>query len=347
MESLPWESKETRAYAWLGLPKVSKNEKVPGVVLVHGGGGTAFKNWVQEWNDRGFAAISIAVEGQIDKKVKNEKSKKMAWGKHQWAGPHRIGIFADTHKPLQDQWMYHAVSQTILANSLLRSLPQVEDSKVGLMGTSWGGIISSIVMGIDQRFAFVIPAYGCGFLNEADNHYKPALANNSGYLNAWEAGHRFNRARMPVLWFSWPGDKHFPMEILRKSYQATAGPNMVSLVPQMGHGHGPAWSRPESYAFAKRVLNSGKIWCQRLDSALLDGQAYARFQSDKVLEKAELVHTTDLGFTGKRIWTRTPIRLQKKADTWLADWPLPDGTTAWFINIQSGGLIVSSDYHDG
>jgi hypothetical protein len=79
----------------------------------------------------------------------------------------------------------------------------------------------------------------------------------------------------------------------------------------------------------------------------LDGQAYARFQSDKVLEKAELVHTTDLGFTGKRIWTRTPIRLQKKADTWLADWPLPDGTTAWFINIQSGGLIVSSDYHDG
>ncbi|MDC3282740.1 acetylxylan esterase [Opitutales bacterium] len=347
MESLPWEGKETRAYAWLGLPKVSKNEKVPGVVLVHGGGGTAFKNWVQEWNDRGFAAISIAVEGQIDKKVKNEKSKKMAWGKHQWAGPHRIGIFADTHKPLRDQWMYHAVSQTILANSLLRSLPQVDESKVGLMGTSWGGIISSIVMGIDQRFAFVIPVYGCGFLNEAGNHYKPALANNSGYLNAWEAGHRFNRARMPVLWFSWPEDKHFPMEILRKSYQATAGPNMVSLVPQMGHGHGPAWSRQESYAFAKRVLKSGKIWCRRLDSALLDGQAYARFQSDEVLEKAELVHTTDLGFTGKRIWTRTPIRLQKKADAWLADWPLPDGTTAWFINVESSGLVVSSDYHDG
>ena len=74
--------------------------------------------------------------------------------------------------------MYHAVSQTILANSLLRSLPEVEDEQVGLMGVSWGGIISSIVLGIDQRFAFTIPVYGCGYLNEADNHYKPALSNN-------------------------------------------------------------------------------------------------------------------------------------------------------------------------
>ena len=76
MESLVWEGKETRAYAWLGLPKVSKNEKVPGVVLVHGGGGSAFKQWVEEWNERGFAAISIAVEGQIDKKVKNDQGKR-------------------------------------------------------------------------------------------------------------------------------------------------------------------------------------------------------------------------------------------------------------------------------
>ena len=39
---------------------------VPGVVLVHGGGGTAFSEWVTEWTNRGYAAISIAVEGQTD-----------------------------------------------------------------------------------------------------------------------------------------------------------------------------------------------------------------------------------------------------------------------------------------
>ena len=60
---LPWQGKPTKVFAWLGLPK-NRAGKVPGVVLVHGGGGTAFKEWVQKWNDHGFAAISIAVEGR-------------------------------------------------------------------------------------------------------------------------------------------------------------------------------------------------------------------------------------------------------------------------------------------
>src|SRR3954471_22319806 len=36
----PWRGKATRAFAWLGLPEVKPGEKVPGMVLVHGGGGT-------------------------------------------------------------------------------------------------------------------------------------------------------------------------------------------------------------------------------------------------------------------------------------------------------------------
>ena len=344
-DALPYEGKNTRAYAWLGLPKKTVG-KVPGVVLVHGGGGSAFKEWVQHWNRNGFAAISMAVEGQTDRKISKEGQKK-AWEKHQWAGPSRVGVFGDSSKELKNQWMYHAVSQTILANSLLRSLPEVEDEQVGLMGVSWGGIISSIVLGIDQRFAFTIPVYGCGYLNEADNHYKPALSNNNVYLKGWEAGHRLSLATMPVLWLSWPGDKHFPMEILKKSYDQCGSENMVSLVPNMGHGHGSAWSRPESYAFAKSVLARGKIWCERLESGVLQNQLFAKFKTDRELDSATLVHSTDDGYTGHRKWTETPIRLLKKDGIWLADWPLPESTTGWYINVESDGLIVSSEYHSG
>ena len=117
-DALPYEGKNTRSYAWLGLPKKTTG-KAPGVVLVHGGGGSAFKEWVDRWNKHGFAAISIAVEGQTDKKVLSDHRKKV-WEKHQWAGPSRTGVFGDSHKELKNQWMYHAVSQTILANSLLR-----------------------------------------------------------------------------------------------------------------------------------------------------------------------------------------------------------------------------------
>src|SRR5262249_45120269 len=139
-DSLPYRGKPTRVFAWYGAPE-KRPGKVPGIVLVHGGGGTAYKEWVQKWNEHGFAAISIAVEGQTD-----EPDPKTRWKRHAWAGPERDGIYADTSQPLADQWMYHAVADTVLANSLICSFPEVDPDKVGLMGTSWGGVITSTVI---------------------------------------------------------------------------------------------------------------------------------------------------------------------------------------------------------
>lgn len=68
-DALPYEGKPTRVFAWIGIPEgASPSNQVPGVVLVHGGGGTAYKEWVEKWNACGYAAISIAVEGQTDTK---------------------------------------------------------------------------------------------------------------------------------------------------------------------------------------------------------------------------------------------------------------------------------------
>lgn len=136
-DALDWKGKPTKVFAWLGLPE-NYSGKVPGIVLVHGGGGTAFKAWVQKWNEQGFAALSIAVEGQIDVKDPDSKDRAKSWKQHEWPGPHRHGIYGDSSEPLKDQWMYHAVADTILANSLLRSLPEVDAKKVGVAGISWG-----------------------------------------------------------------------------------------------------------------------------------------------------------------------------------------------------------------
>jgi cephalosporin-C deacetylase-like acetyl esterase len=88
-----------------------------------------------------------------ENKVKGRSS----WARHAFAGPARDGTFADTKLPLKEQWMYHALADTMLANSLLRSLPEVDASKIGVMGISWGGVITSTVIGLDERFAFGIP----------------------------------------------------------------------------------------------------------------------------------------------------------------------------------------------
>ena len=345
-DALPWKGKPTKAFGWLGIP-AKRDGKIPGVVLVHGGGGTAFKDWVRRWNDRGFAAISIAVEGQSDRRAgEGDEKTETGWLRHEWAGPQRRGIYNDSGEPLKDQWMYHAVSQTILANSLLRSLPEVDSDKVGLMGISWGGVITSTVLGIDTRFAFAIPTYGCGDLGTAENVYGRVLGKNNVYRQVWDPMLYLQRAKMPVLWFSWPEDSHFPMDCLAASYHATSGPRQVTLIPKMGHGHGPPWNAQDSYAFADSVVNTGKPWCRQTGVDLQDGKAQASFASTKPLDRTLLVSTTDTGFTGKRKWMETPATLERKGDEWTASAKLPKGTTAWFLNAYSGKLVVSSDYQE-
>ena len=339
-DALPWQGKPTKVFAWWGLPG-KRQGKVPGMVLIHGGGGTAFKEWVTKWNDRGFAAISIAVEGQTDQR---DATNSKAWQRHAWAGPARNGIYGDSAAPLKDQWMYHAVADTILANSLLRSLPEVDADKVGLMGISWGGVIASTVIGIDSRFAFAIPTYGCGHLYDDPNQYARALANNQLYREVWDPMVRLDRARMPVLWFSWPEDQHFALDCQAASYRAAPGPHMVSLIPGMKHGHGSGWNPPDSYAFAESIVREGKPWCAQTSVKVETGTASCEFTSAKTLDHALLISTTDTGFTGARKWIQSPAQLSEVGKVWRVTAPLPKGTTAWFINVHSGGLTASSEF---
>lgn len=346
-DALPWKGKPTKVFAWLGMPKSSR-AKVPGVVLVHGGGGTAFKEWVTRWNDRGYAAISIAVEGQTDQKGVRGKpgSIPTGWEQHDGYGPWRTGIYADTDQPLADQWMYHAVADTVLANSLLRSLPEVDEKKVGLMGVSWGGVITSTAVGLDPRFAFAIPVYGCGRLYTSDNQYGRSLSHNEIYKQVQDPMQHLEKAAMPILWLSWPKDEHFPLDCLAASSGAAAGPQQMSLIPGMGHGHESAWNRPESYAFADSVVQTGTPWYRQTESGL-DGNTFrVSFESARDFDRAVLVSTTDTGYTGKRSWAETPAFLAREGTLWAASADLPAGTTGWFINLISDDLVATSGYQE-
>lgn len=343
-EALPWQGKPTRVFAWIGLP-ARRTGKVPGVVVVHGGGGTAFKEWVQKWNDQGFAAISIAVEGQTD--VNENKAKgRPTWARHAFSGPARDGTFADTKLPLKEQWMYHALADTMLAHSLLRSLPEVDASKIGVMGISWGGVITSTVIGLDERFAFGIPTYGCGHLFDAENHWGKALHDNEGYIKTWDGMNYAERVKMPVLWLSWPQDAHFPLGCQAEHYRQTPGPRMVSLITKMGHSHPAGWNPPDSYAFAKSVVETGRPWGNSPSATTKDGYAIAVFHSAKPITKAVLVSTTDRGFTGARKWVETPAAAASGGGGTTASAPLPPGTTAWYVNAYAGALTLTSDYQE-
>jgi dienelactone hydrolase len=338
-DGLDYQGKPTKVFAWLGIPE-KREGKVPAVVLVHGGGGAASKTWVQNWNSQGYAAISISFEGQMD----YDPALK-GYGKTPNGGPARPGIFGDSAAPIKDQWMYHAVADAILGAALLRSLPEVDPAKVGICGCSWGGIITSTVIGIDNRYVFAIPVYGCGGLDAIPNHYGGTLGGNEVYKKVWDANLRLDRARMPILWHSWPQDAHFSMEAVNNSRKkAGSKESILCLVPGMGHGN--LEHRPEWFAFADSVIKDGKPWIQEKSSKLESGKVQASFVSSKSLESAVLVSTTGTGHTGTRTWVETPATVTQIGSLWVADAAVPAGTTACFINVKNGPLTISSDYFE-
>ena len=345
-ESVPWRGRSTRVFAWLGVPESAGGGKVPGVVLVHGGGGTAFKEWVAKWNERGFAAISIATEGQTDRRAEGAPKGGSQWLRHPEGGPAREGIYADSAEPLEDQFMYHAVAATIRAHSLLRSLPEVDAARIGVSGISWGGVITSTVIGIDARFAFAVPIYGCGHLADAENQWGRALGANALYREVWDPMVRIWRAKLPVLWLSWPGDSHFPLDCQAETYRAAPGPRMVSLIPGMRHSHPAGWNPPDGYAFAESIVREGRPWCVSQAVTREGSVVGVGFATARMLESAVLLSTADRGFTGSRTWTETPASLIREGATWRATATLPSGTTAWFVNVRAAGLTVSSDFQE-
>ncbi|KKL21822.1 hypothetical protein LCGC14_2441600, partial [marine sediment metagenome] len=329
-DALDYNGSATRVFAYVGVPAgASSGNPVPCVIMIHGGGGTASVGQVTKWTDRGYAAISLAVEG---------KSSAMP-------GPARSGIYNDYRDTLENQWMYHAVADAVLANSLMGSLPQVDANKVGVMGWSWGGVICSTVMGIDTRLAFSIPVNGCGHLYDSRNHWGNGLYDDNVYKQVWDPMIRMHRATMPAMWYSYEADFHFPLDCQAETYHASPGERMVTVVPGIGHA---SYEMDDCYAFTESIFNEVSLWCLQESLTLNGNTADVVFKSTKTLTESKLVYTTDTGFAGDGMtWVITPAALADNGDgTWTATAVLPAGTTGWFVNVMSGTLVVSSDYQE-
>ncbi|MDF7808789.1 Ig-like domain-containing protein [Pontiellaceae bacterium B12219] len=342
----------TRFYAYVGLPEeAGSSNQVPAIIIVHGGGGTAYSSYVETWNSYGYAAISIATEGQTDDTATAEDiaagNNVGNWYKHEAAGPSRNGIYGDSGvSPITDQFMYHAVADAVLANSLLRSLPEVDENRVGIMGASWGGVITSTTIGIDDRLAYAIPIYGCGHLYDQDNHWGRALVDNEVYKTIWDPMVRMQYATLPTLWYSWPSDIHFGLDSQAKTYAASPAVHMVSSIPGLGHNYA-TFESETAKAYADSIVFEGTPWCVQESVSAAGNRVSVTFQSTKTLDSATLISTTDSGLQSERIWTATPAALVDDGDgRYVTTAALPENTTAWFMNVSYGNAVATSDYQD-
>ncbi len=339
-DGLEYKGKPTRVFAYLGMPKVPAGTKVPGIVLVHGGGGTAFEAWVRLWNARGYAAIAMDNCGTVPEGEYGN------WKAHDHSGPGCNDTFGNIELPAKDNWTYQAVATVMLANSLLRSLPGVDRNRIGVTGISWGGYLTCITAGVDSRFKYAVPVYGCGFLGDnstwLDTFQGMGETNRAKWLSMWDPSVYVGHAKMPVLWVTGTNDFAYPMDSLRKTYRLLDGKATLCLRIAMPHGHGGAGERPEEiYAFAKTFSEKGlplaKVKATQQDAK----QAWSEYTSKSPIKIAELVYTKDTGKWPERKWESLPAKVDSKR----VSAELPDGVKVFYFNLtDERGLIVSSEH---
>ncbi len=236
---IKYNGKPTRVAAYIGFPEgASAQNKVPAIVLVHGGLGTAIPQWVKYWNDLGFAAISMDTEGgEPTQNVSNEATtyhlerNRYAGGVSYEAGPTN-NSYNDWDQPLEDQWMYHATSAVILSTSLISSFDCVDTTKVGITGISWGSVITSIVLKYDYRLSFAMPVYGG--ITQADSSGTSSTRHpNDISKNRWDKLEGLIGTNCKTFYVTSDIDAAFSMDIADRCSKATNG--SLTYIQGMSH----------------------------------------------------------------------------------------------------------------
>jgi dienelactone hydrolase len=314
------------------------------MVLVHGGGGSAFIYWVKLWNSRGYAAIAMDTCGCLPGSDKGGGVKRP---RHEFGGPPGWGGFEQIDEPVEDQWTYHAAADVILAHSLIRSFPEVDPQRIGITGISWGGYLTCITSGVDSRFKFAAPVYGCGYLGENSvwlpQFEKLGKEKADKWLKLWDPSVYLKNAKMPMLWVDGTNDFAYPLDSLQKSYRLPQGERTLAIGVRMPHGHDGAGENPKDiHVFAESLFSAGKRLPKIGEQGHDGDRAWTKFETDVPIEKVELNYTKDSGKWQSRKWETAAAKIEdgKKASA-----TIPEGTTVYYFNvIDSSGAFASTEH---
>ncbi|QKZ13536.1 alpha/beta hydrolase family protein [Spirosoma sp. KUDC1026] len=330
----------TDVFAYYAKPSNGATGKRPAIVLVHGGDGYAFKDWVQLWASRGYHAIAMDLGGSGPDYQRLSKG-----------GPSQNSRekFTSIAQPQDRQWVYHAVSNVMAAHSLIRSLPDVDTSRTIMAGVSWGGFLTTIVAGLDPRLSAVSISYGCGFLNEPgsvfDQDFLSLTAQQrTQWLTKYDPSNYLPQVRTPVLWLAGATDQYFAPVSLSKSSSLVAQNSQYSLRPYFKHSQSDGANAPEIEVFFNQILFGAPPLATLTAEHVGSGLVSARVLAKTRVYGAALSYTTDntLPYESRR-WITLPAKVEGSSITAPA---LPTNTTIWFLTaVDERNTIVSGAYH--
>lgn len=332
LEAMDYRGHRKQVFAYYSTPGILKGDpsldkNLPAVVCAHGGGGRAFEEWVKIWAERGYAAICVDQRGYGANKVPLE------FGFTE--GGTRSTPYFTAHEDRNEDWFYQAIGDVVCSHSLILSRPEVDPTRSAIVGISWGGIITTLVAGLDDRFKVASPVYGCGFLYDtgsmAPQIDEKSVLTQTRWRTEYDPALYVCNAKIPVLFVNGTNDTHFYTD----QWQATTdlAKNVSrSMRFEMKHGHGPGWTPKEIYSFVGKHLGMDEGYSAPKFTKIKNknGQISCTVKGAMPGYRAYLIYTTGDDYSHKDKWVKTEVPVLD--DVVVAD--VESDYMQWFIAVE-------------
>lgn len=359
-----YDGRPTSVFAFYASPATlgttsnpTQSRTFPAVVLVHGGGGTAFAEWAWLWANRGYAVIAIDLSGRrpIDPAYDPVTGQPDFQHRVQAQTPTRLSDggpeqghrekFDSIGGDASDDWPLHAASNVLRAHSLIRSFDEVDPDRTAITGISWGGYTTCLAASLDPRFKAAVPVYGCGFLHEGESVQKPAIDElgdrREAWIMAYDPSSVLTQCRVPILFVNGTNDIHYPLDSYQKTVDVVSGDKKLRIEVQMRHGHSPGWAPKEIGWFIDSKCQDGTPLPRVLQFNTNGESVDVTYESKLPLQSAALHYTTDTGQRSKRKWRTVAAEFTDRS---IMSAVPPQEANTWFISMtdQRGAMVTTN-----
>ena len=318
---------ESYAFAYLGLPE-GQLKDAPAVLLIHGGGGSAYYEWVNAWVSRGYVALAVDLEGHIPNKTGTiGDGPADLYHASSYPAPHNSNL-SDENDDLTLTWLHYACRTCIIANSFLHHCAGVDPYKIGVCGVSWGGYITSIISGYDDRFAFAIPFYCTNDMLDDQTPIRTYLESHRKF-EIFDNYEPLKYVETPFLYIGSNSDQYSNIQSAGKVVSSMKN-GYMAIVDRLLHSHAHALSRDEQFFFANNVLTKKeKLKLEFTNESTLvitipDGR--------KVLE-GSVYYTDEEEINKDTRWRSTSLDISELTQTKVITTSLREGTKYFYASI--------------
>ena len=221
--------KSVDIFALFSYPKGAKS--LPAFVWNQGGLYQATPYWTEFGAKRGYAVLCI------DFPIPGYRS----------TGGYPINSGVELGDDPRKAPIYHGAVALLRAVSYLESRPEVDKTRIGMAGSSWGGFYTTLMAGLDPRLKAASSMFGAGSLQLGNAWWDgqgPNPKRDEAFRKRWastlDPALRLPQSKTPIAWFTGTNDSFYWLPAVLDSHARAAGPKHLSLLPNYNHALTPA-----------------------------------------------------------------------------------------------------------